>query len=172
HVYAEATPLACLLLWTIHMPQTLDSMWFDSMDGAALVLRSVDSQRLQAAIHKYAMRRMGAAVGGIEFANDILGGAECRVAGYSSLLILGGAGDSPCGEDDSSLNIRRWTHLDSLEIRSRVSWMTLREIIARAPYLAELKAHCVVDVPPRAAVDAEWHVVQGTRIRKAWIRLG
>ncbi|KAJ2401353.1 hypothetical protein GGI23_001455, partial [Coemansia sp. RSA 2559] len=119
----------------------------------------------------YAMRRMGAAVGGIELANDVLGGAGCRVAGHSSLRILGGAAES-CGEGGGLLGLRRWTHLDSLELRARVSWVALREILVRAPHLAELKAHCVVDVPPGAAVDAEWHVVQGTRIRRAWLRLG
>ncbi|KAJ2402163.1 hypothetical protein GGI23_000907 [Coemansia sp. RSA 2559] len=170
-VCAEATPLSCLLLWTLRMPQTLESVWLDCADGATLVLRNVDSPRLQAAVHKYAMRRMGAAVGGIELANDVLGGAGCRVAGHSSLLILGAVAVA-CGGDDGLLGIRRWTHLDSLEIRSRVSWLALREILVRAPHLAELKAHCVVDVPPGAGVDAEWHAVQGTRIRRAWIRLG
>ncbi|KAJ2559559.1 hypothetical protein EV175_000282 [Coemansia sp. RSA 1933] len=161
-VHTEVTPLACLLLWTAQMPQMLEGMWMDCTDGTEIALHRVDVQRYRQALHRYAMRRMGASIGGIEFANDVLGNTD-RLSVHCSAVVR-----APMG-DDSVARIR-WTHLDSLDVRSRITWMALKELVARAPFLADLRAHCVVDVPPSVATDAEWHVMQGTRIRRAWIR--
>ncbi|KAJ1666062.1 hypothetical protein IW140_003652 [Coemansia sp. RSA 1813] len=159
--YTEVTPLACLLLWSTCVPQKLGIVWFDCIDGTELTLRTAESHRLCQAVQKYAMRRMGASIGGVEFSNDVLG---VHLADHLAVIVRGPLNDADVARI-------RWTYLDSLEIKSRISWRLLRKLIARAPHLTDLKAHCVADVPACVSLDTEWHVRQGTRIRRAWIHL-
>ncbi|KAJ2664373.1 hypothetical protein IWW48_000891 [Coemansia sp. RSA 1200] len=178
----EVTPFACLLLWAAsgatrlqqqqqqqqqmqkpHIRRYLDILWLDCMDGTELTLRNVDIYKLaQTAIQKYALRRMGATIGGVELGNDVFG---TRLASHLAAIIRGAT------LSEADVARMRWTYIDSLEIKARISWNALKGLIARTPYLTDLKAHCVTDVPQAVVSDIEWQTVRGTRIRRAWIRI-
>ncbi|KAJ1737744.1 hypothetical protein LPJ72_000213 [Coemansia sp. Benny D160-2] len=177
--HTEVTPFSCLLLWAAsgatrpqqqqqqmqkpHPRRCLDILWLDCMDGTELTLRNVDIYKLaQSVIQKYALRRMGAAIWGVELGNDVFG---TRLANHLAAIIRGAT------LTDADAARMRWTHIDSLEIKARISWSTLKGLLARTPYLTDLKAHCVTDVPQAVASDIEWQTVRGTRIRRAWIRM-